>query len=147
MALNMTKTEREAFLAEPHVGVISIERSDAPPLAVPIWYDFAPDVGVRVITEKSSLKGRLLAAAERFTLCAQHTEPPYYRYVSVSGPVVSVQPADLERDRRPMAHRYFGKELGDLYVSGEPEGENLVFTMRPERWLSVDYGKLQQAGG
>ena len=36
--LTMTKQERETFLAAVHVGVISIERAEAAPLTVPIWY-------------------------------------------------------------------------------------------------------------
>lgn len=142
MSLNMTKSEREAFLTGVHVGVISIERSDAAPLAAPIWYDYAPEVGIRVITGAASRKGRALAEAGRFTLVAQTEEPPLYKYVSVSGPIVDVRPAELEAHRRPMAHRYFGKELGDLYVAGDSDESSQIYTMRPERWLSVDYAKL-----
>lgn len=36
MTLTMTREEREAFLAEPHVGVISIPEPDHGPLTVPI---------------------------------------------------------------------------------------------------------------
>jgi nitroimidazol reductase NimA-like FMN-containing flavoprotein (pyridoxamine 5'-phosphate oxidase superfamily) len=143
MSLAMTEQERQAFLAGVHVGVISIESADGPPLSAPIWYDYQPGRGVRVITGKDSRKGRALARARRFSLVAQSEEPPLYKYVSVSGPVVSVEPADLEAHSRPMARRYFGKELGDLYVSGGGREENLVFTMRPERWLSVDYAKMK----
>ncbi len=141
-ATTMSRPEREAFLAEVHVGVIAIDQSEGPPLAVPIWYDFAPDVGVRVITAKDSLKGRALAAAGHFSLVAQIEEPPGYKYVSVSGPIVDVQPAELEKHRRPMAHRYFGEGLGDLYVEGTPGEDDVIFTMRPERWRTVDYTKV-----
>ncbi len=139
--LTMTKAEREAFLAEVHVGVISIERDGAAPLAVPIWYDYTPDLGVWVLTEPTSQKGQALEAAGRFSLCAQVEEPPGYRYVSVSGPIVETRPADRERDSRPMAHRYFGPELGDWYVESNPGASN-VYIMQPERWWTVDYRKL-----
>lgn len=139
--LTMTKSEREAFLADVHVGVISIERDDAPPLTVPIWYDYAPEKGVRVLTEPGSQKGRAIAAAGRFSLCAQVEEPPGYKYVSVAGSVVEERPADLERDSRPMAHRYFGPALGDMYVESSPNSSH-VYVMRPERWWTVDYSKL-----
>lgn len=141
MPLAMTRAEREAFLAEVHVGVIGIELPGAPPLCVPIWYDFDPGVGVWVITEPGSQKGRALHAARRFTLCAQSEEPPSYKYVSVSGPVIDVRDADLEKDSRPMARRYFGEKLGDLYVEGSGGGGQ-VFTMRPDRWRTVDYAKF-----
>jgi nitroimidazol reductase NimA-like FMN-containing flavoprotein (pyridoxamine 5'-phosphate oxidase superfamily) len=140
-AVSMTKSEREAFLAEVHVGVISIEQADAPPLSAPIWYDYAPDKGLWVVTGTDSLKGRALQKAGRYSLVAQTEEPPAYKYVSVSGPVVDVRPADLEADTRPMAHRYFGPALGDMYVDGEPGEESLVFVMRPDVWRTVDYAK------
>ena len=44
MSLKMTKEEREAFLADLHVGVISIARDGRGPLTVPIWYDYEPGV-------------------------------------------------------------------------------------------------------
>jgi hypothetical protein len=138
----MSRSEREAFLAGLHVGVVSIERAGKPPLSVPIWYDFAPAIGVWLITGRDSEKGRALAAAGRFALCAQSEAPPFYQYVSVEGPVVSMRPARLEEDRRPMARRYFGPELGDRYVESNEDGDGLVvFTMRPERWRTVDYRK------
>ena len=142
MTLNMTSAERDAFLADLHVAVISIEQPGAPPLSVPIWYDYDPEIGIWIITEKDSAKGRALRAAGRFTICAQQEEPPLYRYVSVEGRVVEVRPADLEKDRRPMAHRYFGPDFGDLYPQDQSGAESLVFTMSPERWRTVDYGKL-----
>jgi hypothetical protein len=43
---------------------------------------------------------------------------------------------------RPMAHRYFGAELGDMYV--ESIASSLTWTMCPERW-SVDYAKTGRA--
>jgi hypothetical protein len=143
MSLKMSVPEREAFLAGLHVGVISVEQADDAPLTVPIWYDFDPKVGVWVVTGRDSLKGRALASAGRFTLVAQTEEAPVYKYVSVSGPIVETREAEIEKDTRPMAHRYFGQELGDLYVDGGSDNEaSLVFTMRPERWRTVDYTKL-----
>ncbi|MCP5067621.1 MAG: pyridoxamine 5'-phosphate oxidase, partial [bacterium] len=119
----------------------SIERQDAAPLCVPIWYDYTPERGVWVITSEKSEKGRALAAAGRFSLCAQ-TETAPYKYVSVEGTVTETRPGELERDERPMAHRYLGKELGDQYVAGSGNDDNLVFAISPERWRTVDYTKL-----
>ncbi len=136
----MTTEEREAFLSGLHVGVIAIERADGPPLTVPIWYGYEPGGLVWVITAAESVKGRLLEAAGRFSICAQTEEPPFYKYVSVEGPVVEVSPADLESDLRPLARRYFGEALGDRYVERGGDG-GLKFSMRPERWFTVDYAK------
>ena len=149
MSLAMTLEEREAFLAGVHVGIISIAEEGRAPLAVPIWYGYAPGGELWVATERGSRKGRLLEKARRFSLCVQ-TETAPYQYVSVEGPIVSIAPSELERDERPLAHRYLGRELGDRYseATGGAAGraDNVVVRMRPERWLSVDYGKQFGAG-
>lgn len=143
MNLTMTRAERETFLADLHVGMISIERGGAAPLCVPIWYDYTPDVGLWVITGAESQKGRALSAAGRFALCAQQEALPY-KYVSVEGAIAETRPSDVEKDLRPMARRYMGTEGGDAYVAATA-GDNaasLVFRMQPERWRTLDYAKL-----
>ena len=132
MSLAMTKQERETFLADLHVGIISIPEEGRGPLTVPIWYSYEPGGELRVVTAGTSRKARLLRHAGRFSICVQ-TEIDPYKYVSVEGPVVAIEPADLERDRRPLAHRYFGAQRGDRYIEntrGEPGhvGNCLLYT-------------------
>jgi PPOX class probable F420-dependent enzyme len=140
----MTKQEREAFLATVHVGVISIAEEGRGPLTVPIWYAYAPGKDLQIMTGRESRKGRLLARAGRFSLCVQ-TETPPYKYVSVEGPIVSTEAADVDRDLRPLARRYLGKEGGDRYVEETrnlpTHYEDVLVRMRPERWLTADYSK------
>jgi nitroimidazol reductase NimA-like FMN-containing flavoprotein (pyridoxamine 5'-phosphate oxidase superfamily) len=142
MALTMTKMEREAFLAGVHVGMISIAEEGRGPLTVPIWYAYAPGGELRLITGRHSRKGRLLTQAGRCSLCVQ-TESPPYRYVSVEGPITAIEAVEVERDLRPLAHRYLGAEEGDRFVEQTREGqaENILIRMRPERWLTADYAK------
>ncbi len=142
MSLAMTRAEREKFLADVHVGVISIQHEGRAPLTVPIWYLYEPGGEVVIVTGRDSRKGVLLAQTGRFSLCAQ-TETPPYRYVSVEGPVVSSEPSDVEKTTRPLAHRYLGKQAGDGYIeaTSSDAGSSLTYRMRPERWLSVDYSK------
>ena len=145
MALTMTKEEREAFLADVHVAVISVADDGHGPLVVPIWYSYEPGGEVRIITGRTQRKGKLLERAGRFSLCVQREAPPY-RYVSVEGPIVAVEASDLERDLRPLAHRYLGTEVGDLYVEDQRDVVGSVLVrMRPERWLTVDYAKQSQS--
>ena len=144
MSLFMTKQEREAFLADVHVGVISIAEVGRGPLTVPIWYNYEAGGEIRIMTGRESRKGSLLARADRFSLCAQ-TESPPYKYVSVEGPIVSTDAADIERDLRPLARRYLGKEGGDRYVEETrnlpTHTDNVLIRMRPDRWLTADYSK------
>jgi hypothetical protein len=68
--------------------------------------------------------------------------------VSVEGPV-SIADADVDRDVRPIAHRYLGRELGDGYIdqtrAENSDGDALV-RLHPERWNTVDYAKRFAAG-
>ncbi|MEY2457439.1 MAG: hypothetical protein QOK06_2533 [Acidimicrobiaceae bacterium] len=136
----MTRAEREAFLADVHVGVIGVAQDGQGPLTVPIWYSYEPGGTVNVIISPSSLKARAIDVAGRFTLCAQ-TEASPYQYVSVEGPAVA-EPVDAD-ERRAMAHRYLGPELGDLYMAGTQDEakDNIVVRMTPERWRTTDYNK------
>jgi hypothetical protein len=93
MTLTMTKEEREAFLADVHVAVISVAEDGHGPLLVPIWYSYEPGGEVRIITGRTSRKGELLERAGRFSLCVQ-TETLPYKYVSVEGPIVAVELGD-----------------------------------------------------
>ena len=144
MSLAMTRPEREAFLAGLHVGVLSLPEPGRGPLTVPIWYAYEPGGDVVLVTDRASRKGRLLVAGARVSLCAQAESLPY-KYVSIEGPVVAVEPADVERDTRPLAHRYLGRELGDRYVEAtagdRAAGGSVRVRIRPERWLTVDYAK------
>jgi uncharacterized protein len=144
MSLQMTKAEREAFLAGVHVGVLSIPEPGRGPLSAPVWYGYEPGGVLWLVTESESRKGRLLHPGGRVSLCAQSEKPPY-SYVSVEGPIVSIAPSELERDERPLAHRYLGREQGDRYIEATggtaARAESLLVRVRPERWLSVDYSK------
>jgi nitroimidazol reductase NimA-like FMN-containing flavoprotein (pyridoxamine 5'-phosphate oxidase superfamily) len=140
----MTRSEREAFLAGVHVGILSLAEDGRGPLCVPIWYGYEPGGELWIVTERGSRKGRLLEKASRFSLCAQ-TEKAPYKYVSVEGPIVGIDTAHVEEHERPLAHRYLGRAAGDAYIEqtggSAARTDNVLVRMRPERWLSVDYAK------
>lgn len=144
MSLTMTKEEREAFLAEVHVAIISIPESGRGPLTVPVWYAFVPDGEFHIWTGSNSHKARLLREAGRFSMCVQREIPPY-KYVSAEGPVVAIEPIQLERDLRPLVNRYLGAEEGKEFIKelgGDSAGTgDILVRMKPERWLSEDYSK------
>ena len=141
MSLNMTKAEREAFLADVHVGVVALPEAGRGPLAAPIWYQNEPGGDLVFVTDRDSRKFRLLEAGGRLSLCAQ-TEAPPYRYVSVEGPF-SLETPDYEKHVRQMAVRYLGAMAeGYLATRGAELDSSVLVRMRPERWLTVDYGKM-----
>ena len=135
----MTKEEKQDFLAGLHVGVLSLSDNPKGPLTVPIWYDYEPGGELWFITGPNSLKGKLLKVGERLSLMAQSEEPPY-KYVSIEGPVVSIDEA-TNNDLLAMAIRYLGKDGGEQYAKNSESGGGVIVRVKPERWLSVDYGK------
>ena len=145
MSLTMTKEEREVFLAEVHVAIISIPESGRGPLTVPVWYAFAPDGEFHIWTGGDSRKAKLLREAGRFSLCVQQETPPY-KYVSAEGPLLAIEPIQLERDLRPLVYRYLGPEEGQEYIDGiggDSAGTgDILIRMKPERWLSEDFSKM-----
>jgi PPOX class probable F420-dependent enzyme len=143
MSATMNREEREQFLTEVHVAVISVASQDGgAPLAVPVWYSYQPGGTVNVITADSTRKAAAIRAAGRFSLCAQDERPPY-KYVSVEGPAV-IEPASLD-DRVALARRYLGTEGGDAFIAANSGGadESVVIRLTPERWLTADYSKDQ----
>ena len=137
----MTESERQEFLAGLHVGVLAIERADGPPLTLPVWYAYEAGGDVEVLTSASSLKGRLVAAAGRASLCAQQEALPY-KYVTVEGPIeIDTLGDDAHGAVEPMAIRYLGEEMGRGYAAGAIAADEIRIRLRPERWFSVDYAK------
>ena len=138
----MTQEEAEAFLADSRVAVLSVASGPRTPFAVPIWYSYEPGGVVRIATNQGSRKAHLLDQAQRFNLTV-HDDAWPYRYVSVEGPILSVRPVDIEDDWRPLAQRYLGDELGDEWVDltfADGPGDSVLIEMKPQRWLSEDYG-------
>lgn len=137
----MTESERQEFLAGLHVGVLGVERPDGAPLVLPVWYSYERGGDVVVLTSASSLKGRLVAAAGRASLCAQQEELPY-KYVTVEGSVeIDELGTAAKAAVEPMAIRYLGEELGRRYAAGDTASDEIRIRIRPERWFSVDYGR------
>ncbi|MER5884133.1 pyridoxamine 5'-phosphate oxidase family protein [Streptomyces sp. NPDC001941] len=135
--------EREQFLAEPHIGALSVVAEEGrAPLTLPIWYQYAPGGDLWVMTRRTSRKGRLIESAGRFSLMVDRTDPTV-RYVSVEGPVVRTEDATKEH-LREIAARYLPADKVDGYVefATDEHGENVLFHLRPERWYSADLGSV-----
>jgi nitroimidazol reductase NimA-like FMN-containing flavoprotein (pyridoxamine 5'-phosphate oxidase superfamily) len=148
MSLAMNRAQREQFLAGLHVGVLAIPDGARGPLTAPIWYGYEPGGEVWVVTGESSRKGKLLRLGVRVSLVAQNEASPYM-YVSVEGPVSSVEPVRETEAVRALARRYLGAKGGDAYVAATWQGyekdPNVLVRIRPERWLTVDYSSFASA--
>jgi nitroimidazol reductase NimA-like FMN-containing flavoprotein (pyridoxamine 5'-phosphate oxidase superfamily) len=134
---SMTIDEREAFLADVHVGILAVDEPGRGPMALPIWYVYK-DGAVEIGMDGQSRKAELLRTARRATLTVQTEEPPY-KYASVEGPVTV---EDRRRDDLEMATRYLGPELGQWYADNSPSAEvSVLVVLRPEHWRTHDFAK------
>ncbi len=133
-----TETERQGFLAGLHVGVLSVAADGRPPASIPIWYGYTPGGNIRINTGASSRKAKLIEQAGAVTLVVQREEPPY-QYVVVEGTVVeTTKPTPLDV-REAIAIRYLGEEGGRAFVRSLEGGDSVLFTVRPDRWLTADF--------
>lgn len=133
-----TETERQKFLAGLHVGVLSVAADGRPPASIPIWYDYIPGGDIRINTGASSRKAKLIEQAGTVTLVVQREELPY-QYVVVEGTVVdTTKPTPLDV-REAIAIRYLGEEGGRAFVRSLEGGDSVLFTVRPDRWLTADF--------
>jgi nitroimidazol reductase NimA-like FMN-containing flavoprotein (pyridoxamine 5'-phosphate oxidase superfamily) len=138
MPLSLTKEERDAFLAQVTIGVISFNEPNRGPLSAPIWYDYKPGGDPWVLIGAAYRKAKLIKVGDRFSLVAQQEQLPY-KYVSVEG-IAEVRSA---KDGKilGMAVRYLGEQQGQAYAS-QSGGESLIVSMKIERWLTLDYGRI-----
>jgi Pyridoxamine 5'-phosphate oxidase len=133
-----TETQRQEFLAGLHVGVLSVAADGRPPASIPIWYDYTPGGDIRINTGASSRKAKLIEQAGAVTLVVQREELPY-QYVVVEGTVVKTTKPTPVGVQEAIAIRYLGEEAGRAFVRSLEGGDSVLFTVRPDRWLTADF--------
>lgn len=138
----LTEQERQAFLAEPHIGVLSVAgENNRPPLMAPIWYGYQPGGQLTFFTGTQTRKAQLLQRVGVLSFLVQREQIPY-KYVTVEGAVVkSDQPPSTEQ-MLAVVRRYLPEEAAQAFVAAEiaRSGTGLVhFTIRPDRWLTADF--------
>jgi len=145
MPRQMTDRERQEFLAEPHVGVLSVASDDdRPPLTVPVWYGYRPGDNISFFTGtqgRKARKTRLIQKAGVLSLSVQREEFPY-KYVTVEGTIVQEDRPPSAEQMLAVARRYLPEEAAQGFVEAElenPEPELVLFTIRPDRWLTADF--------
>jgi uncharacterized protein len=145
MPRRMTQQERQEFLAEPHVAVLSVAAGgDRPPHTTPVWYGYLPGGDITFFTGtqgRRSRKAGLIEKAGVLSLTVQREEFPY-RYVTVEGTVVGADRPPSVEQMLAVARRYLPEEQAQWFVKVEldhPSPEFVLFTVRPDRWLTFDF--------
>lgn len=139
--MSLSMYEREQFLTEPHVAVLSVSAGQSRgPVTVPVWYHYTPGGEAWVLTPIGSRKARLIEAAGRFSLTVQRLEPTV-RYVCVEGPVTRTVPGTDEL-LWEITERYLPAAKATPFIEfiKAARGEQVAIYLRPQRWLSADLG-------
>jgi nitroimidazol reductase NimA-like FMN-containing flavoprotein (pyridoxamine 5'-phosphate oxidase superfamily) len=141
----MTEGERQGFLAGRHVGVVSVARGDGrPPHSTPVWYAYDPGGNISFFTGTQgwrSRKAELVREAGVLSFVVQREEFPY-AYVTVEGTVVGEDSPPSAEQILAVVRRYLPEEQAQLFVDSElrqPLPKFVLFTIRPDRWLSFDF--------
>ena len=134
----LSASEKQEFLAQPHVAAFSVAEPGRGPLTVPVWYAYEPGGKPWITIGPGSRKATALAATGRFSLMVDTVEPRTM-YVSVEGPVAASRPS-TDDEVRAMAARYLSGAALDGYLEfafGQL-GEHLTVILEPEHWLGAD---------
>jgi uncharacterized protein len=142
----MTEQERQAFLADLHVAVLSVASDDArrPPLTVPVWYAYQPGGNISFFTGtmgRKARKTRLIEKAGVLSLSVQREQFPY-KYVTVEGSLVKTDRPPSADQMLAVVRRYLPEEQAQGFVQAEianPTPELVLFTVRPDRWSALDF--------
>ena len=141
----LTEQEREAFLADHHVATLSVASdSDRPPLTVPVWYHYQPGGNLTFFTGaqgRKARKARLIEKAGALSMSVQHEEPPY-KYVTVEGTVVRTDRPPSAEQMLAIVRRYLPEEMAEGFAQaelGRADSELVLYTVRPDRWLTFDF--------
>lgn len=149
----MTEGKRQKFLAGRHVGVVSVSRGEGrPPHSTPVWYAYEPGGNISFFTGtqgRRSRKAELIREAGLLCFLVQREEFPY-GYVAVEGTVVGADSPPSEEQVLAVVSRYLPEEQARWFADSElrqPSSEFVLFTVRPDRWLSFDFSDDQEEAG
>lgn len=145
----MNEQERQEFLAEPRIAVLSIARgAGRPPHTTPVWYAYEPGGDITFFTGtqgRRSRKAGLVREAGVVSVTVQREEFPY-GYVTVEGTIVGEDRPPSAEQAFAVTRRYIPAEQARGFVEaevGHPSGEFVLFTVRPDRWLTFDFSDGQ----
>ncbi len=128
----MNEKEREEFLKEPNVAVLSTVGPGGRAHAAPIWYLYEDGVLI-MSTGRGSQKHRNVEAQPEITLVVDRRSLPYYAVMAQGRAEIGPRLAD--GDRLKMAVRYLGEELGRAYIARVQGEDSVTIRLRPRKFI------------
>jgi len=107
---------RDAFLADPRLGILILPRPSGAPAGVPVWYAWDGEQ-VTMVTKRDSAKVRWLEQDPRVSVLVTNIAPERARWVSLEGRVrIHAEHGQEEAER--LARRYLPRDWnGEIEAS------------------------------
>jgi hypothetical protein len=147
MSTRMTRRERERLLSGRHVAVLVTNGADGHPVPTPIWYLYR-DGAFYFRTEVDAVKTQNIRRDPRVSICVQDERPPYRALIAYGRAEVAA------------AQDWLGKSIPRHYLGfigaigyertaqrAIERGPEVALIVRPERFVSFDFGKETPAVG
>lgn len=140
----MAPDVQEAFLAEPHVGVVATLRSDGRPYTVPVWHHW-DGTHVWLTGTESRVWCKQLMHDPRLSLCVEALIP-VAGHIDIDGTGEVLRPPefDIWPISRRLAEKYVGRgdpangPAVDAFVANMRTEPRLLVRVTPEVWRAID---------
>jgi uncharacterized protein len=124
--------DREVFLNEPNVAVLATVDRRGKPHGAPVWYLYRNGAFV-ISTGRGSQKHRNVEANPEVTVVVDRRTLPYYAVMARGRAEIGDPLTDAER--RELAVRYLGDELGNRYVERTSGQDAITIRIRPRKLI------------
>lgn len=118
------------FVRKPRIGRLATVRADGSPHIAPVWYRFE-DGAFLVLTERGSQKHRNVERDARVEFCIDDDRPPYHTVLVRGRATAAETPGEAWREA--LAVHYLGEEAGRRYVRENPDTDNVMLRIVPEK--------------
>ena len=140
----MSPEDQDAFLAEPHVGVVATLRRDGRPYTVPVWHLWDGE-HIWLTGTESRVWCRQLMVDPRLSICVEALLPvPGHIDIDGTGEVLRPPDFDIWPVSRQLAEKYVGKgdvanaEAVDAFVANMQTEPRLLIRVTPDVWRAID---------
>ena len=137
----MTDEQRDEFLSEARLGMLTLLREDGSPVTVPVWFTWTGEV-VRMFTNVNSPKMSRIANDPRATLLVAADRDADERWIAFDGDVEIREEGGLDLAEE-LAPRYWDlsdpKRMEVLEFWREAKAALRVLELRPKKICSYDF--------
>ena len=133
--------DREAFLQEANVAVLSTVDARGRPHAAPVWYLYEDGVFI-VSTDRGSRKHKNIAANPNICLTIDKRDLPYFAVMAHGR--AEIGPMFSPEERLWLAIRYLGDRRGHAYVEHTKSEDSITVRLRPDKVIEY-HGRFARA--